>query len=102
MCIAKPAAGITIDAGPRAMPHACHDLGRLDCNENVICMRDPRKWRVTGQDVSHRAAAQRGNGADGAQTQAFHTAAHAHQHAGHGFAAMASREGTVQQHDGQS
>ncbi|RKT21085.1 hypothetical protein B0G69_4459 [Paraburkholderia sp. RAU2J] len=71
MRIAKPAGSIRIDAGPRAMRHACRDHDCFDCNENVICMRGPRKWRVIGQDVGRRAAAERRDGADGAQSEAL-------------------------------
>ncbi|NYH14661.1 hypothetical protein GGD41_001889 [Paraburkholderia bryophila] len=74
---------------------------RPDCNKNVIWMRDPCKRIVTEQDVAHRAAAERGDGADQAQTEAVHAAAHAHQGAGHGFGDDRNEVEEVQQHDGE-
>ena len=57
---------------------------------------------MTEQDVAHRAAAERGDGADEAQTEAIHAAAHAHERAGHGFRDDSEQVEQMEQHDGES
>ncbi len=53
------------------------------------------------QHVAHRAAAERRDGADEAQAEAVHAAAHAHQCAGHGFSDDRNEVEEVEQHDGE-
>lgn len=64
-------------------------------------MRDPRKGRVTKQDVAHRAAAERDDRADEAQTEAIHAAAHARERTGQGLRDDREQVEEMQQHDGE-
>ncbi|WP_238535804.1 hypothetical protein [Paraburkholderia phytofirmans] len=56
---------------------------------------------MTEQDIAHRAAAERGDGADEAQTEAIHAATHAHERAGHGFRDDREQVEEMEQHDGE-